>query len=336
MYIIVDGSSLICTRFFGSVPPEVMRVSTSEEEKAKLLSELPNVNYRGTTLYTNALDGYFNALTHILTEFTVDGIAVCFDRSSEDTFRRKAYPPYKAQRGQKPPQLKQQMIAAQDLTRIIGIPVLMAPEYEADDFAGSMAKKLEQLGGEVALLTSDRDYLQLVNDKITVWMMRSASQIAQLENKHGPTPKRCPSFCYAFTPEIIRAETGVLPSQIVDWKALAGDSSDNIPGCQGIGDKTSVKILEQAGSLDAALADIDALNIQQKYKDALRTDGKGAKLSQFLATIITNLEVPMPAALEDVKINTLASMADVLKFDKTSDLLEAKAMEEVEAAMYRD
>ena len=335
-FLIVDGSSLLCTRFFGSVPKELMTVRTTEEEKQAILDALPKGLIDGKEIPINAIDGFINALIHCIKEFTPTHVAICFDKDSDQTFRKKLYPNYKAQRGEKFKELVTQILATQSILKTMNIPILMNSEYEADDYAGSLTKKASLAGYKVALLTADKDYLQLVDNETTVWMLRSPAQIAALAARHGE-PKYCPRFVYPFTPSVVRDALGIFPEQVAEWKALAGDSSDNLPGVQGIGEATAIKILRAYHDLDEIYEHLSELPITQKYKDVLENKKEDAYFFKSLTSLVLDLPLEkLSFYKENINWPEISKISTEGNLKYTYNLLLQYERQETEETFERD
>ena len=310
MFVIIDGSGLMCTQYYGTLPEEVRynqkSFGTPEAYEEALKNALPKSYYPdGSFEYTNGVQGYLQSLLSILYRFKPEHIAVCFDASRAKTFRREMSADYKAQRSKTPEPLSMQMRLAKKLTEELGIPMLEHERFEADDFAGTLAKRYACENEEVRLLTKDRDYFQLIDDHIHGWIMQPDKKIEELVDKYGEC-NSAPLGSYEYTPEIVESEIGVGPNLIVDWKALAGDPSDNIPGVKGVGDKAAIPLLKAYGSLMDIYDNVpDAGNIQaievvkRMWKQDFGIarppvqaliDGKdSAFLSEQLATIKTDV-----------------------------------------------
>lgn len=187
-------------------------------------------------VYTNAIYGFLTMLLKAVKEENARYLAVCFDEHAP-TFRHTAYPDYKAGRSATPPELIQQLESIRALLGNMGIRWHAIAGWEADDLMGTLARYGEKSGVAPLLLTGDRDALQLVSD--TTGLMFTRKGISET---------------IRFTPQTVYEEYGFRPDQVTDWKGMAGDSSDNIPGIPGVGDKTAVKLLQQYGSLEEILA----------------------------------------------------------------------------------
>ena len=225
---------------------------------------------------TAATYGFASILLRLLEQEQPDYLAVAFDTGK--TFRDEIYPEYKATRAKMPEDLVPQMARIRQLVDAFGFPRLEMEGYEADDVLGSAAKRMaREEGMGVKIVTGDRDLLQLVDDRIIVSL-----------------PGRQLSQSTDYTPEKVKAKYGVRPDQIVDFKALVGDKSDNIPGVRGIGEKTAAKLLQKYDNLDNIYAHLDELSPSIRRK--LEADRENAYLSRTLAQIRTDL--PVTIALE--------------------------------------
>ncbi|HRZ96001.1 MAG TPA: 5'-3' exonuclease H3TH domain-containing protein, partial [Paludibacter sp.] len=205
----------------------------------------PRVNSKG--LNTSAIYGFVNTLEDVLKREKPTHIAVAFDPKGK-TFRHEAYELYKAQRESTPEDIRLAVPIIKQIVEAYNIPVLEVPGYEADDVIGTMAKQAEKAGFEVYMLTPDKDYGQLVSDH--VFMYR---------------PKHTGGF-EVMGPDEVKNKYGLdSHEQVIDLLGLMGDSSDNIPGCPGVGEVTAVKLLKEFGSIDTLLSRTDEL------KGALKT-----------------------------------------------------------------
>ena len=222
-------------------------------------------------VFTNAVYGFLNMLLKVIREKNVQYLAICFDEHGP-TFRHTVYPEYKAGRAATPPELRQQFETMYSLLDGMGIRRFSIQGWEADDLLGTLS--LKGLEAEVSplLLTGDRDALQLVGGGTELMFTRKGI-----------------SETIRFTPEKVYEEYGITPQQVTDWKGLAGDSSDNIPGVPGVGDKTAVKLLQEYGTLEAVLD--NAQNIRGKLGEKLREWADQARFCKDLATIRRNAPV---------------------------------------------
>ena len=226
--------------------------------------------------YTNAITGFMNIYLKELDAVKPDHVAVAFDLKAP-TFRHKANAAYKANRKGMPEELAEQMPEIKALLQELGIAVVTCEGFEADDILGTLSRIAENAGGECYIVTGDRDSYQLVTDKTTVRLA------ATKETK-------------IYTPERIRQEYGVKPLQMIEIKALMGDSSDNISGVKGIGEKTAVSLIQQAGSVQGLYDKLDEIRLTPSVRKKLDEGRQDAIDSRFLATI--NLDAPIDKSIE--------------------------------------
>jgi DNA polymerase-1 len=219
---------------------------------------------------TAGVYGFTSVLLRILEQEDPDYLAVVFDTGK--TFRDDLYPEYKATRAKMPDDLRPQIERIRTLVDSFNIPRLEMEGYEADDVLGSVARKAVEDGYGVKIFTGDRDLLQLVNERIIVNL-----------------PGRSLADAKDYLPDNVMNYLGVRPDQVIDYKALMGDSSDNIPGVTGVGKKTAQSLLTQYETLDGVYAHLEELKPGIRKK--LEIDRHNAYLSQRLATIVTDLDV---------------------------------------------
>ena len=224
---------------------------------------LPLMDADGT--YTNAIHGFLQMILKVIKDEHIQYVAVCFDEHGP-TFRHTAYPDYKAGRAATPPELRQQFETIRALLDQMGIKRYGLVGWEADDLLGTLSQMGVQKGLSPILLTGDRDALQLVSNDVELMFTRKGI-----------------SDTIRFTPEKVVEEYGFSPDQVTDWKGLAGDNSDNIPGIQGIGDKTAVKLLQTYGNLDEIF--LHASEVKGKLGEKLRAGEEIARMCKSLATI---------------------------------------------------
>src|SRR3972149_2426027 len=209
--------------------------------------------------------GFASVLLRLLEKDAPEYLAVSFDTGR--TFRDEVYPEYKATRAKMPEDLAPQPDRCRELVTAFGIPILEREGYEADDVLGTVAQLAARQDIAVTILTGDRDLLQLASDRITI---RLAGQKLSEALDYGPAD--------------VRHKLGIEPHQLVDYKALVGDTSDNIPGVSGIGEKTAVALLGQFGSLDGIYAQLD--QVPARFRLKLEQGRDSALLSQLLARIV--------------------------------------------------
>jgi DNA polymerase-1 len=230
----------------------------------------PLINSKGVN--TSAMTGFVRTLLDILKNQKPSHIAVAFDPSGP-TFRNVRYEPYKANREEQPEDITIALPIIRDIVRAFNIPIIEVPGYEADDAIGTIAKQAEKEGFEVYMVTPDKDYAQLVSDKIFMYKpSRQGNGVDILGEK-----------------EVLESWEIERVDQVIDILGLQGDAVDNIPGIPGIGPKTAVKLLKEFGSVEGVIANADKL--KGKQKENVETFAQQALLSKELATIY--LEVPL-------------------------------------------
>ena len=227
---------------------------------------------------TNAVYGYVNILMKNVESLSPDYAAVAFDLKAP-TFRHKMYSEYKAGRKPMPEELAAQLPYAKEVSKYLGFKVLSLEGYEADDILGTLARQANENGVDAYLLTGDRDSLQLINDHTTVLLAKNTDTV--------PTGRK-----------EFREMYGVEPEQFVDVKAIMGDSSDNIPGIPGIGEKGAVKLIAEAGTLEDLYGKLDGFKMTDNLRKKIADAKELAFLSQKLAKIDT--EVPLGLDLNDI------------------------------------
>lgn len=272
--MILDGNSLLFRAFY-AMPP----LKTKKGQ------------------YTNAVYGFLSMLYKLIDTYSPDYICTAFD-PEKPTFRHKQYKEYKAGRAKAPDELIQQFKLIRDVLEVHNIKCIEIEGFEADDVAGTLACEAEKEGAEVYLVTSDKDYLQLISKNIRVLLTKKGvTNINEMDE------------------QAISDDYGIEPSQFVDLKALMGDQSDNIPGVSGVGEKTALKLIQQYESLDKIYENID--EIKGKLRDKLETDKIQAYMSQTLARIIK--DIPVEFDLEEFRLiqpnnDKLMELYDELEF----------------------
>ncbi|MBQ4137661.1 MAG: DNA polymerase I, partial [Clostridia bacterium] len=229
---------------------------------------------------TNALYGYVNILLKNLELLKPEYAVVAFDLKSP-TFRHKEYSEYKAGRHAMPEELATQLPIAKRISAMLGFSVLSIEGYEADDIIGTVASFSNTIPDSFSyVLTGDRDSLQLINATTNILLSGNTDTVK-------------------YDSDAFVAKYGVNPEQFVDVKALMGDSSDNIPGVAGIGEKTAIKLISEFSSLDGVYENIDSSSIANGVRNKLVADKDNAYLSQMLARIVTN--APIGVTIDDIK-----------------------------------
>lgn len=266
-------------------------------------------------VFTNAVFGFMNIYLKNIADVKPDAIAVAFDLRSP-TFRHKAVSYYKANRKGMPPELAQQLPLIKELLTHLGIKVLECEGFEADDILGTLAKSCTNSGDHCFVLTGDRDSLQLICDNVTVLLATNKETIHYDKSR--------------FTEDY-----GFEPIRLIDLKALMGDSSDNIPGVPGIGEKTASALVKEYGTIE---------NLYEKYADSSLTKGVKAKLengkasakeSKWLATIVqdapieTSISAYIPAPQDTMAVSRLLSELEMFKLLDKLGISAAESVSEI-------
>ncbi len=261
--VLIDGNSIINRAFYGI--PDL----TNSEGK-----------------HTNAVYGFLNILFKILDEEKPEYLLVAFD-VKQPTFRHELYPEYKGTRKPMPEELREQVPLLKEMLSAMGIARTELPGYEADDILGTIAKKSEEQGLFVSLISGDRDMLQLATDNIKIRIPKTKRGGTEIEDYN--------------TKEVIE-KYGVAPLQIIDLKGLMGDASDNIPGVPGIGEKGAAKIIRQFESVENAIEHVEEIT-PAKAKKALSEHTELARLSKELAAI--NINSPVVYSLQECRLGNI-------------------------------
>ena len=247
--MVLDGNSIINRAFYGVKP-----LTTRDG------------------LYTNAIFGFLNMLQRFIDEEQPEALCVAFDRR-EPTFRHEADANYKATRKGMPDELAQQMPVMKQVLCAMSIPCYEMVGYEADDLLGTISRRCEKRGWECVIVTGDRDSLQLITDRTRVKLVTT---------RMGQTSSA------DMTPALFREQYGFDPIHMIDLKALMGDSSDNIPGVPGIGEKTATALVQRYGSIDALYAAMPEVEAKPAALRKLAEGEESARRSYWLATIVTD------------------------------------------------
>lgn len=258
--LLIDGSSLIFRAFYA-----IRNLTTKDG------------------VFVNGVYGFLNMYYKALELINPTHIFVAFDKGSK-TFRHNEFADYKGTRDNAPNEITYQFGILKDLLSSMNVNYLELDEYEADDIIGTIAKLAQKEGFEVDIFTGDRDYLQLVDDNILVYLTKKGISEIKLMNT-----------------ESILEEYDLSPKQLIDVKALQGDSSDNIPGVKGVGEKTALKLIQEYGNLENLYENID--NLKGKLKENLVNEKDKAYLSRYLGEIF--LRVPIERNIEDFKIKDI-------------------------------
>ncbi len=256
--------------------PKLLAVDGNSILNRQFYGIRPLTNSAG--VFTQAVYGFLNVLFSQLDQIKPDYVAVAFDLKAP-TFRHKFYPEYKAGRHAMPPELAMQFPYAKKCISALGIKVIELEGYEADDILGTLSRMAEECSAEAYLLTGDRDSYQLISDKTTILYASNQSTIP-------------------FTEKEFFEKYSIKPSQFVDLKALMGDSSDNIPGVPGIGEKTAIKLISTCESLDKLYEDVSTSGVSAKMQEKLLDGKESAFMSRRLAEI--ERHAPLGLTLDDI------------------------------------
>lgn len=255
--VILDGNSIVNRAFYG-----IRQLSAPD----------------GTP--TNGVYGFLAILRKLIDAEKPDSLCVAFDLKAP-TFRHKRYDGYKAQRKGMPEELAVQIPILKEVLDEMGILRLELEGYEADDLLGTVGKRCEASGWDCRIVTGDKDSFQLISD---------ATHVCHVKSRMGQTETK------EYTPELFREEYGFEPVRIIDLKALMGDSSDNIPGVPGVGEKTAMDLVQRYGTLQHIYDKLDELDIKEGVRKKLREGRESAELSYELATICTAVPIEFEPA----------------------------------------
>lgn len=259
---------------------------------------VPRINSRGEN--TSAIYGFLLTLDDLIKRINPTHIGVAFDPHG-NTFRHEAYELYKAQREAQPEEIRLAVPYIKDILAARRISVLEVEGYEADDVIGTLAKKGQAAGFEVYMATPDKDYGQLVDEHIFMYRPRHSGGF----EKMGVAE--------------VCAKYGIeRPSQVIDLLGLMGDSSDNIPGCKGVGEKTAITLLQQFGDIETLLANTDQL--KGSVQNKVQTQAEAIRFSRFLATICTDV----PIALDEDSL--LVQSPDEAALQRIYERLEFRSL----------
>ncbi|MFT4451517.1 DNA polymerase I [Parvimonas sp. G1425] len=269
--LLIDGSSLIFRAFYA-----IRNLTTKDG------------------VFVNGVYGFLNMYYKALELINPTHVFVAFDKGSK-TFRHNEFADYKGTRDNAPNEITYQFGILKDLLSSMNVNYLELDEYEADDILGTIAKLAQKEGFEVDIFTGDRDYLQLIDDNIFVYLTKKGISEIKLMNT-----------------ESVLEDFGLSPKQLIDVKALQGDSSDNIPGVKGVGEKTALKLIQEYGSLENLYENLG--NLKGKLKENLENERDKAYLSRCLGEIFLN--VPIDRNIEDFEIKDVNSDEYIEKLEK--------------------
>lgn len=247
--MVLDGNSILNRAYYGIRP-----LSTREG------------------LYTHAVYGFITTLQRLLDEENPEALCVTFDRR-EPTFRHRADADYKAQRKPMPPELAMQLPVMKQVLSAMSVPCYELAGYEADDLIGTISRKCQAAGWDCVIVTGDKDSLQLITDRTKVKLV--STRMGQTTTKD-------------MTPETFREQYGFDPIHMIDLKALMGDTSDNIPGVPGVGEKTAMALVQEYGAIDEIYRLLPDLHAKPAAIRKLAEGEESARHSYWLATIVTD------------------------------------------------
>lgn len=316
--LVIDGSSLLSSSFYGTVGPAYLMAKTDEDREKALARLLKTSDGR----YTNGVYTFMKTLLNLIKNQKPTHMAIVWDISRNSFRKTQLSDDYKGTRKATPSPLKEQFKTTQELLDGI-IPQYMSSFedeeiYEADDFAGSIIKRFESQIPCYAY-TRDEDYLQLVSEYSRVWLV--TSKTSEMFEQAGLIPKdfNIPSGAFEYSLSTLDCIKDLEPYQIVEYKSLVGDSSDNISGVKGVGPKAVLPLLKEYGSIEAIYDLIDGLDDKEQkelgkfFKESLGISRSPIKnllagrddafLSKKLATIKTDIESVLNITLDDLKLN---------------------------------
>ncbi|MBQ3127550.1 MAG: DNA polymerase I [Clostridia bacterium] len=284
--LVIDGNSIINRAFYG------IKLLTTKDGR-----------------FTNGIYGFMNIFHRLLEDCTPDRVAIAFDLKAP-TFRHKMYEEYKAGRKGMPDELREQMPVLKELLTLMGYKIVEKEGWEADDILGTLSVQMGE-GDKCFIATGDRDSLQLVSENTTV--MLASTKMGRTQTVSYDIAK-------------IKEEYGVTPKQMIEIKALQGDSSDNIPGVAGVGPKTAGELIQKYGSIEYIYENLDSLDIKPKLREKLETDKDNAFLSHKLGTIAldapidTDMDAYIPAQGDAGAATRLLASLEMFKMIETFGL----------------
>ncbi len=292
--LLLDGHSLAYRAFFAL--PDTLRTQTGQ--------------------LTNAVYGFTSMLIRLLTDRRPDAIAVAFDKG-RDVMRTEAFPEYKSNRAAPPDEFRPQVDLAKQVLETLQVPVLEVPGVEADDVLATLAERAVDAGFHAYVVTGDRDAMQLVDEHITVlYTLRGITEMAEM------------------TPEAVEERYGVAPHRYVDLAALRGDTSDNLPGVPGVGDKTAAKLVTQFGDIDGVYAHLDEVS-GKKVPAMLAEHEEQVRTNQQIMRLRRDVEVEADLAdlrLGDIDVAAVRELFGTLEFRALYDRFVADVLGEQQEA----
>lgn len=314
--LLIDGSSLLSSSFFGNLPKEY-KFAKTDEEKDKFLDK---IRKSPGGEFTNGVFTMLSSMLNVINKQKPTHLAVAWDLTKEYTFRNKLYPGYKAHRKSFRQELSSQFSLAQKVLNEMGIPQFVFEEYEADDIIGTLARKFED-DTRVTIWSKDQDSLQLVDENVRVWLITSKCSDMYAELGMDIKELNIPKGVFEYTPIFVKHFYGVNPVQIIDRKAIEGDASDNIPGINGVGEKSVIPLLQEFETVEGIYGFIESSSekdIKEMFKslgisrsplsrlteesDTKLAGKKAALLCKQLATIKCDIEDLDSVNLESLKL----------------------------------
>ena len=259
--------------------------------------------------FTHAIYGFLTMLNKIQNEENPDAVAIAFDLKAP-TFRHKAYSLYKANRKGMPPELASQMPPLKELLRLLGYKIVTCEGYEADDILGTFASACDKSGDECVIATGDRDSLQLASDKTTIHLCTNKQDIR-------------------YTPEKIMEDYGVTPLELIEIKAIQGDTSDNIPGVAGIGPKGAGDLIQKYHSVQYIYDHLDELDIKDGVRKKLTASKENAIMSRMLGEICRTAPIDTDITAYTVEIKDKQACADYMAKLELFSLLEKYGLTDI-------
>jgi len=335
--LVIDGSALLNIIFYASISDVNKQIKDVD-----LLDSVIDGYFRtGHGHYTENVGSFISMVVSLKTQSKADSVVVCFDKNSDTTFRKKMYPAYKANRTQHPKAIKDQMNVLHCILNNVGIKCFWSDMFEADDLAGSIISHFKDEYENVYFYTKDRDWFQLLDKNVKgIIPMKSEEEADGFRCYYASIPENNPlvpggakacgkNLCV--NDDVCKELFGVYPSQVIDFKALAGDKSDNIPGARGIGDETAKGLLELFGTLENTIQ--SALNTDEetfKYTvkpymrrnpyNSLLSGQSDAKVSKSLATIKTDIPIPFEKGTLKWRLNKAMLLRAIEVYNLESDL----------------
>lgn len=320
--ILIDGSSLLSTSFFGNLPP-AYKFARTDEEKDTALPKLLQTSFGA---YTNGIFTMMIKLEALIKKINPKYLAVTWDLT-RNTFRKEIYPQYKANRPPTRYELASQFDIAQEVVKEMDIPSFAFTKYEADDIIGTFSKKFSN-ELSVIIITKDQDQLQLIDERTSVWLFTSTADDKYKELGIDITQHQIIDGIFEYNYHTFEEVYGFKPVQMIDFKAIAGDTSDNIDGVKGVGEKTIIPLLKEFGTIEniyeyiettpekEAKAFLKELGInrspisyllkeptEEQMENGILVGKTSAFMSKKIATIECNIPELQNVTLSDLELN---------------------------------